>query len=270
MKTTESKVRKIKIEEIDGLDPVSVYLEDFEPGKGKITISCYSQTWSSYWPAMGGTISEFFRRANNDYLSENLGGPNRYVVDEDKSKDWLKKELIQKRRNEDVWNYEAREMFEEIEGIEDPEKWAAEDGPLSKLLFEGEWWNADFPKKENPDYTYLCRIIDTVKEVLKDRKESVETVSLPKELTAENGAKALLIGEFNESVEIRNPEYCGDSCEITETSCHADTCNNCSISKEFRNEYITQKVPVSWTTIKEIYKKVVNHFQVELIHEAKN
>jgi hypothetical protein len=55
------------------------------------------------------------------------------------------------------------------------------------------------------------------------------TVILPKRLTAENGAKALLIGEF---VECFDPDESG-------------------------NPYI---VPITWDSIKKIYKKIVSHY----------
>ena len=34
-------------------------------------------------------------------------------------------------------------------------------------------------------------------------------VRMPDSLTAENGAKALFMGEFFEHIEVGNPEYCG-------------------------------------------------------------
>jgi hypothetical protein len=73
-------------------------------------------------------------------------------------------------------------------------------------------------------------------------------VVMPRSLTAENGAKALLIGEFFEEVEIPNEEYCG--------------CGECDYCIDFPDteETIIQKVPVSWTTIKEIYAKIVSHY----------
>lgn len=55
---------------------------------------------------------------------------------------------------------------------------------------------------------------------------------LPTELTAENGAKALLNGEFHEDF-----DYYIDGLGHT-----------------------SAEVPVSWTTIKEIYSKIVNHY----------
>lgn len=61
-------------------------------------------------------------------------------------------------------------------------------------------------------------------------------VVMPRSLTAENGAKELLMGEFFEEHECSY--YNGDG-ELIE---------------------YTEKVPVSWTTIKEIYAKIVSHY----------
>lgn len=55
---------------------------------------------------------------------------------------------------------------------------------------------------------------------------------MPRSLTAENGAKALLIGEFNETYEDTDEEG---------------------------NEY-SIKIPVRWTTIKDIYKKIIDRY----------
>lgn len=70
----------------------------------------------------------------------------------------------------------------------------------------------------------------------------METVIMPKKLTAENGAKALLMGEFS----ITLPEYCID--------CGGHGCVSCQGGGE-----IIRKINVPWTTIKEIYTKAVEH-----------
>lgn len=57
-------------------------------------------------------------------------------------------------------------------------------------------------------------------------------VLVPRELTAENGAKTALIGDFSEAFEYMDDE--GDEC--------------------------TAHIQVSWTTIKEIHKAMVKHF----------
>lgn len=69
-------------------------------------------------------------------------------------------------------------------------------------------------------------------------------VVVPKRLTAENGAKSLLVGEFSETKFINCPECFGD-----------DECETCDGSGR-----IEITVPVSWTNIKAIWAKGVEHF----------
>lgn len=69
-----------------------------------------------------------------------------------------------------------------------------------------------------------------------------DKILMPKSLTAENGAKYFMSGEFFEVVELE--------C----TSCDQDDehCEACS-----GNGSYTYRVPISWTTIKEIYAMAV-------------
>ena len=79
-------------------------------------------------------------------------------------------------------------------------------------------------------------------------------VIMPDRLTAENGAKKALIGEFSESTVV----IC-DECEGTGQG---------DVGTGFGNDHpcaacngqgtIFQRVPVSWTTIKYIYAKAVD------------
>lgn len=74
MTAKKSSVIKIEITEAKRLDPIRVYIEDYEPGKGRITISCYDAAWVGYWGAMSGqSISAFFINADAGYLAGNLG-----------------------------------------------------------------------------------------------------------------------------------------------------------------------------------------------------
>ncbi|EDA8384618.1 hypothetical protein [Citrobacter werkmanii] len=68
---------------------------------------------------------------------------------------------------------------------------------------------------------------------------------VPKRLTAENGAKGVLSGEFSETKFINCPECFGD-----------DECETCDGSGR-----IEITVPVSWTNIKAIWAKGVEHFE---------
>lgn len=72
-------------------------------------------------------------------------------------------------------------------------------------------------------------------------------VLMPRELTAENGAKYLLNGEFSVDVEV--PCTCGDRDLNDDPSCAE--CND--------SGYIIIPQTIPWTTIKEIYAKAVKH-----------
>lgn len=77
---------------------------------------------------------------------------------------------------------------------------------------------------------------------------------VPKKLTAENGAKSVLSGEFSETKFINCPECFGD-----------DDCETCDGSGR-----IEITVPVSWTNIKAIWAKGVEHFEAAPQQEVKS
>ena len=75
-----------------------------------------------------------------------------------------------------------------------------------------------------------------------------DLVIMPKELTAENGAKALLMGEFFEEVE--------HDCLRCDYLDEDDDCDFCDGSGMYY-----ESTAISWTTIKEIYKMAVKHLK---------
>ncbi|EFH0539752.1 TPA: DUF551 domain-containing protein [Escherichia coli] len=111
--------------------------------------------------------------------------------------------------------------------------------------------------------------IDTLENCDDDRLEAVKAVlrrlagnypvipdgwvMVPKKLTAENGAKGVLSGEFSETTFISCPECFGD-----------DDCDTCDGSGR-----IEIKVPVTWTTIKSIWDKGIAYFAAEPPQEVK-
>ncbi len=68
---------------------------------------------------------------------------------------------------------------------------------------------------------------------------------VPENLTAENGAKAALLGEFTETISTGCTECFGD-----------EDCDNCGGDGVIRIE-----AKVSWTTIKAIWSKAIEHFE---------
>lgn len=71
-------------------------------------------------------------------------------------------------------------------------------------------------------------------------------IEMPRELTAENGAKEALSGEFFEEIEL-------------EVECDGEDCDEHDCDGDFHT--FMQQVPVSWTTIKSIWKRAVEHFE---------
>jgi hypothetical protein len=75
-------------------------------------------------------------------------------------------------------------------------------------------------------------------------------VLMPKRLTAENGAKGALSGEFKETIDVTCHE-CGGSGDDANSDNDAE-CPECN-----GDGVVTQNVPVSWDTIKDIYRRAV-------------
>jgi hypothetical protein len=65
---------------------------------------------------------------------------------------------------------------------------------------------------------------------------------MPNALTAENGAKALLIGEFHVETQVPNPDYDPDLDDEDEEP-----------------EFFTAQIAIPWDTIKAIYAMAVKH-----------
>lgn len=67
---TPISVDAIYLTDVPGLDPIHVFWQNVEPGKGYCTILCYGQAWTVYLGAMNGqTIQKFFAEAEADYLT---------------------------------------------------------------------------------------------------------------------------------------------------------------------------------------------------------
>jgi hypothetical protein len=115
MKATLSKVDKLLITGIDGLDPIVVYFEDYEKGKGKFTIECWGQAWSHFWPGMGDrTVLEFFYGCNADYiLGKIMEQKLMYVTDVEATIVVWKTWFLESRVENNWTKEEAREMWDD-------------------------------------------------------------------------------------------------------------------------------------------------------------
>lgn len=172
LKLQISVAQKMTITEVTNFDPIAVYLEDFGPGQGKVTITCSDDSWSRYWSHMGEKydIRAFLLKADEHYLAGKFAPQLDSAVDDlGKLANEAKKHVIKYRRERPccVSKDKARELFdmaEELESLHDEDPTGYRDAMFD--IFGDEWWYS-VPKKANHQYEYLCRIINTIKEALR-------------------------------------------------------------------------------------------------------
>ena len=146
MKIANTSCKQRILTDIDRLDPITVFLEDYSHGAGQITIVCYGKAWTSYWGAMGdNTIDEFFCCCDEHYIAKNLSTIDSEEYDIDAIREQAGQAGVECWRD-DPWN--------------DYEFMGAMYGPDTYD------WHDSLPKMPNPDYRYLCRIIKAVQEGL--------------------------------------------------------------------------------------------------------
>ncbi|WP_314402367.1 hypothetical protein [Stenotrophomonas rhizophila] len=65
---------RYRIEDAPGLDPVTVYVENYEPGKGRMVVTCYASAWTAFWGAMGDdtTLEQFVASCSPEYVADNM------------------------------------------------------------------------------------------------------------------------------------------------------------------------------------------------------
>ncbi|MGP4843359.1 hypothetical protein ACTXGQ_04440 [Marinobacter sp. 1Y8] len=169
MQVQLSTVQKLQLTQLQEaspfrLDPVTVILEDFELGKGKIIIECFGDSWSAFWLAMGKRdIATFFCRCDEHYIAKNLSGISCGIPDYSKLTETAKQEVCRLRRDGELTAEESRSLFVDATQFADAESVGDLDGNAMRVIFGDDWWHA-IPEKPNPDYQYLCRIIKAVQE----------------------------------------------------------------------------------------------------------
>lgn len=69
-------VKQLKLTDLEGLDPITVYTDEWEKSRddgsiqyqGRITIICYDTILSYFWEAMNEPLEYFFIHTNVEYL----------------------------------------------------------------------------------------------------------------------------------------------------------------------------------------------------------
>ena len=171
MKIEANKITKVKITGVENYDSIIVILDDIAPRQGRIFIEHCGDAWSSYWGGMGaGSISEFFIKCGNDDLIGNLSPALRDTVDDCENLDtWFKKEILKMRKEEDIPEGKARDLWDDVEiWCENSKEFLhSERGQRMAATIIGEEWWYSVPQKKNYEYTYLDGIVTAVKSGLK-------------------------------------------------------------------------------------------------------
>ncbi|MGU3345750.1 hypothetical protein [Pseudomonas monsensis] len=181
LKVERSIVTKLVITGAPSLDPITVFLEDLAPCKGKITVSCWGKSWTAYWGGMwdGLNIGQFFCQLDTRYI---IGYFDQGMRSRQFSGDALANKaqtaVLTDRRQGHLDQEEARELFDGAEDIREASSidyLAGLHYPLMKKLFGDEWWrSADDATESNPDYEYLERIILAVQQALRQEQPQQE------------------------------------------------------------------------------------------------
>jgi hypothetical protein len=180
MKIETSTIEKIRLTEVEKLDPIDVFWEATSPTSGKVTINCYGKSWTSFWPAVGEKgIKAFFKRSSNCYI---IGYLDNKVDSTEPDWDAYKALLVQKARDASTKDFirdsELEDVIFAINSVCDDSLSEKKQNdydkldPSSLLLNEGLSEDVindfldldiDVPTQVHHQFAYLSRIVDAVK-----------------------------------------------------------------------------------------------------------
>ena len=177
MEIEQSQVAKLKITDIEDLDPITVFIEDLDTSKGKITIECFGKCWSAFWGGMGErTTAQFVSTvSSSDYIANCLWDhkDEQYEDDMDAVESFVKKKVLELRRETWLEKDAARELYEFPNWTEYKPQHIYDDWHCPDLIFADkddfeqlELEEFDIPERQTRAYKYLLKIVDAVREAL--------------------------------------------------------------------------------------------------------
>lgn len=186
MKIETSQITKLVLSDLGDykLDPVTVILEDIGPhqlaqesNRGKVIIECYGQSWTAYWGNMSKlSVSQFIQGTDDEYLIGCLApGLCRTRFSGPALTTLARKVIIQRRRGRDcdldaLNAKDARRLYKASENFrhaESTDQAFAHNGTLVQDVFGIEcWFYVCRAVEPNPDYDYLRRIVNAVRDGL--------------------------------------------------------------------------------------------------------
>ena len=168
MNIEKSMVKKLRITDIENLDPLTVIVENFGKGSGKIIVECFGESWSHFWSHMGEqyTLETFFCKASDDYIAGKLCRGREYETDWDGMPDAIRKEIIRLRKDGDLDKHQAREYWDDASSVDHEVSAHFNSDLLSAVM--GDDWVRCIPDRPTREYKYLCRIIPVVKKAFSE------------------------------------------------------------------------------------------------------
>lgn len=175
MQISKTTVTKLLLTGLDKLDPISVFLEDQAPAKGKIIIECFGSSWAATWGSMGmgRNVATFFCGNDADYLIGSLAPQLLGDIFSGKALQALAEKTIAERRDgtsdmDELDADEAEELLEQVAILADCNCLECAPSGLMEAIFGCEWWHpASNATEANPRYAQLRQIVEAVQQGLK-------------------------------------------------------------------------------------------------------
>ncbi|WP_210498867.1 hypothetical protein [Vibrio crassostreae] len=163
---TESTTKTITIngESVD--DPITLFVNDIDKGKGSVTIKCYDSAWTAYWGGMGDrTVLEYLATAQQYSLVNYLASQPTEVVCNDSLIKAMTDVIEGQFESGFISELDRDLALEDIEGYE--YECHADSDPCEWLEPE---WHYELPMKPSREWTWLEKIVETIQKALNDQK----------------------------------------------------------------------------------------------------
>jgi hypothetical protein len=171
MEVTTSKIDKVLIR--DGEEKIEAHMEDLGGGQGHLTVVYDYESYFHTWISMGKYTSliDFILSCNIGYLIGKLYGRPKTKLRADNAADIARRRIIKERRNDDLDEGEARELFDKADSLEghDCVETLGYCDDIEELL-GCEWWHR---LESTEDYTYnnFEKALELLKRGLEHEKE---------------------------------------------------------------------------------------------------
>ncbi|GAA0352971.1 hypothetical protein L9H26_19075 [Morganella psychrotolerans] len=167
---------RLTVTDVARHDPILVNLDDYGSGRGRVTVTEFSDSWTASWGAMGGSLVDFLTRVDNDYLIGCLAPGLHPVVDDTSSEAalrFVKNEILTRRREGVLSGALARQMRTDAERSSDLRSDCCDywSGSCLSQLFCDAPHAVDWPVVTNPLYSRMESRLNAVRKAL----ESIPT-----------------------------------------------------------------------------------------------